>query len=77
MPYIVGENGPELFVPNASGMIYPNGTMPVSGGSFGSSSSGGTVYVTQNMSGMTDGRELVEMVISELRRRNMTVLEAG
>ena len=51
--------------------------MPVSGGSFGSSSNGGTVYVTQNVAGMTDGRELVEMVISELNRRNMTVLEAG
>ncbi len=77
MPYIVGENGPELFVPNASGMIYPNGSMPVSGGSFGGGGNSGTVYVTQNVAGMTDGRELVEMVISELRRRNMTVLEAG
>ena len=24
-PYVVGEEGPELFVPNASGSIVPNG----------------------------------------------------
>jgi len=31
-PYIVGERGPELFVPQASGQIYPNGTS-IGGGS--------------------------------------------
>ena len=30
-PYIVGENGPELFVPSASGSIQPNGRMNAGG----------------------------------------------
>jgi len=32
VPYVVGERGPELFVPNASGTILPNGTTLSSGG---------------------------------------------
>ncbi|TXL70102.1 hypothetical protein FHP25_35870 [Vineibacter terrae] len=31
-PYMVGERGPELFVPDRSGTIYPNGTGPGMGG---------------------------------------------
>jgi hypothetical protein len=30
-PYIVGEKGPELFVPRASGTIVPNGMMAQAG----------------------------------------------
>ncbi len=30
-PYLVGENGPELFVPNSSGQVQPNGRMGGSG----------------------------------------------
>ena len=37
MPYIVGERGPELFVPNQSGQIIPNGA----GGSTSSAAGGG------------------------------------
>ena len=29
-PYIVGERGPELFVPNSSGTVMPNGAMGTS-----------------------------------------------
>lgn len=47
-PYNVGEAGPELFVPNSSGTIIPNGGM------------GGTVNITIN--GDVSGRELVEKV---------------
>jgi phage-related minor tail protein len=44
-PYVVGEKGPELFVPNSSGSIIPNSKM----GS-GSSGAGGTnVNVTYNI----------------------------
>jgi hypothetical protein len=32
-PYVVGERGPELFVPRASGRIVPNGAMAGAGGS--------------------------------------------
>ncbi len=31
-PYIVGEEGPELFVPNTSGTVIPNGTAIGGGG---------------------------------------------
>jgi lambda family phage tail tape measure protein len=31
-PYIVGENGPELFIPRTSGNIVPNGGMAMAGG---------------------------------------------
>ena len=44
-PYVVGEKGPELFVPNSSGSIIPNSKM-----SDGSSGAGGTnVNVTYNI----------------------------
>jgi hypothetical protein len=39
-PYIVGEQGPELFVPRSSGTVVPNG-------GFGG---GGSQYVTYNIS---------------------------
>jgi TP901 family phage tail tape measure protein len=48
MPYMVGERGPELFVPRGSGTIVPNGA------------GGGGVVV--NVYGDVSGRELVERV---------------
>jgi TP901 family phage tail tape measure protein len=48
-PYLVGENGPELFVPGSSGSIIPNG-----------GSGGVSVNVTVN--GDVSGRELVSKV---------------
>jgi hypothetical protein len=41
--YLVGENGPEYFVPNATGYVYPNGTAPAmsGGGGFG----GGDIHI--------------------------------
>lgn len=38
-PYVVGEQGPEWFVPNGAGSILPNGTQPATG-SAGSSAQG-------------------------------------
>lgn len=52
MPYIVGEAGPELFVPRASGSIIPNGA------------GGGGVVV--NVYGDVTGREIVEKVQSAI-----------
>ncbi len=48
-PYMVGERGPELFVPSASGSIVPNGAM-----------GGGDLTVTTNL--VVDGRVLTSIV---------------
>jgi len=48
MPYMVGEKGPELFVPRSSGSIVPNGA------------GGGNVVV--NVYGDVSGRELIDKV---------------
>jgi len=47
-PYIVGEEGPELFVPNKSGTIVPNNMMPQADSSTGSPM-GGDVNVNFNI----------------------------
>jgi len=44
-PYVVGEKGPELFVPNSSGSIIPNSKM----GSGSSGASGTNVNITYNI----------------------------
>jgi len=53
-PYIVGENGPELFVPKASGTVIPNGQMmgKGAGGSGGAAMAGPiqNTYITNNIS---------------------------
>ena len=40
-PYMVGERGPEMFVPNTGGRIVPNGALPRGGGA--------TTVVNQNL----------------------------
>lgn len=49
-PYVVGENGPEIFAPSASGRVYPTGAIPAL-------ASGGSAQVTQYIS--VDGRNSV------------------
>jgi len=61
-PYVVGEKGPELFVPHSSGSIVPNGAM----GSGGSSSGG--VNVTYNIAAGVSRAELVPILEQERRR---------
>lgn len=66
-PYVVGERGPELFIPDISGTIIPNG------GAGGRATSGSmiTVNVTAGMG--TDGAQVGEQIVSALRayeRRN-------
>ena len=51
-PYIVGENGPELFVPRSSGQIVPNGSM------------GGSTQVTYNIQA-TDAASFRTMLARE------------
>jgi hypothetical protein len=62
-PYVVGEKGPELFVPHASGTIVPNNKM---GG--GSGSGGGSVTVNYNIAAGVSRAELVPILDQERRR---------
>ena len=57
-PYLVGENGPELFMPNRSGSIAPNGTFD--------SSSGQTVIVNQTINVSTGVQQTVRAEIQNL-----------
>ena len=60
--YMVGEKGPELFVPSSSGSIVPNGAMGSSGGG-----SGG-VTVNYNIAAGVSRAELVPLLEQERRR---------
>ena len=62
-PYIVGEKGPELFVPHASGTIVPNHKM----GSSGGGGSGG-VTVNYNIAAGVSRAELAPILEQERRR---------
>jgi hypothetical protein len=62
-PYVVGEKGPELFVPHASGTIVPNNKM---GG--GSGSGSGSVTVNYNIAAGVSRAELVPILDQERRR---------
>lgn len=61
--YVVGEKGPELFVPHASGTIVPNNKM---GG--GSGSGSGSVTVNYNIAAGVSRAELVPILEQERRR---------
>ena len=60
-PYVVGEKGPELFVPRSSGSIVPNGAMGSSGGSAGG------VTVNYNIAAGVSRAELVPILEQERR----------
>lgn len=60
--YMVGEKGPELFVPRSSGSIVPNGAMSSSGGSAGG------VTVNYNIAAGVSRSELVPILEQERRR---------
>jgi hypothetical protein len=62
-PYVVGEKGPELFVPHASGTIVPNNKM---GGGSGSGSGG--VTVNYNIAAGVSRAELAPILEQERRR---------
>ena len=55
-PSVVGENGPELFVPKTAGTIIPNG-----GGNGGSSgAAGGNTYITNNINAL-DAKSVAQL----------------
>ena len=60
--YVVGEKGPELFVPHSSGSIVPNGAMGSSGGDTGG------VTVNYNIAAGVSRSELVPILEQERRR---------
>ena len=60
--YVVGEEGPELFVPHSSGSIVPNGAMGSSG------KSAGGVTVNYNIAAGVSRAELVPILEQERRR---------
>jgi hypothetical protein len=62
-PYIVGERGPELFVPRASGSIVSNSNMNQGGGSSGSS-----INVNYNIAAGVTRNELAPILEQERRR---------
>jgi hypothetical protein len=62
-PYVVGEKGPELFVPHASGTIVPNNKM-----SGGSGSGSGSVTVNYNIAAGVSRAELAPILEQERRR---------
>lgn len=68
--YLVGEQGPELFIPNAAGQIIPNGDLPSASG-FARGGDGASVSapVVINVSaGMgTDGAEVGRQVVEALK----------
>jgi hypothetical protein len=62
-PYIVGERGPELFVPHASGSIVSNSNMTQGGGSAGSS-----ININYNIAAGVTRNELGPILEQERRR---------
>jgi phage-related minor tail protein len=62
-PYVVGEQGPELFVPNSAGSIMTNASMNKNAD--GGSGMGATVnntYITNNISAI-DSRSVAQMFV--------------
>lgn len=70
-PYMVGENGPELFIPGASGTIVPNGAGGPGGGS------GGATYVTVNVAGQVIGDMALADKIHDVLLRKQQVTSLG
>jgi hypothetical protein len=61
-PYMVGEKGPELFVPGSSGSIIPNNRLGSGGGG------GSSVNVTYNISSGVNKAELMPILENERKR---------
>lgn len=61
-PYIVGEKGPELFVPGSSGAIVPNNKLAAAG------EGGGSVNITYNIQSGVSRAELAPILENERKR---------
>jgi hypothetical protein len=58
-PFLVGERGPELFVPNINGMIVPNNELRPSGGN--------VINLTVNAGMGTDSRQVSKQIVDALK----------
>jgi hypothetical protein len=58
-PFLVGERGPELFVPNVDGMIVPNNELRPSGGN--------VINLTVNAGMGTDSRQVSKQIVDALK----------
>jgi phage-related minor tail protein len=71
-PYIVGEAGPELFVPTMTGQIIPNHDLRTSmtgrGGAASVASGGSVINLTVNAGMGTNGAEVGRAIVEEIRR---------
>lgn len=69
MPYVVGERGPELFVPSSNGTIIPNNAS-LSGGApaMVGGSAGGNTYAITVQAGVGDPRQIGQQVVEYIKR---------
>jgi hypothetical protein len=68
-PYIVGEKGPELFVPGTSGTVIPNDRM----GQMGSSAGGPTINISYNIQSGVSRAELQPILENERKRLRVEI----
>jgi hypothetical protein len=63
-PYLVGERGPELFVPNSDGYIVPNDKLNMGDGSaYGAYGSSGNTNITFNIN-TVDARDFDKLLMT-------------
>jgi hypothetical protein len=81
--YLVGERGPEIFIPGTAGQIIPNhqmGPVPAMGGTSMMTAGGATINITVNAPPLTDpaevGRQAVE-AIRQYERRSGSVFASA
>jgi hypothetical protein len=68
-PYIVGEKGPELFVPGSSGTVIPNDRM----GQMGSAAGGSNINISYNIQSGVSRAELQPILDNERKRLMVTI----
>jgi hypothetical protein len=68
-PYIVGEKGPELFVPGSSGTVIPNDRM----GQVGSAAGGPTINISYNIQSGVSRAELQPILENERKRLRVEI----
>lgn len=70
--YVVGENGPEVFVPSASGQIVPNigigSTMSTKGGTAVSGNAASAVYNINVTTGVGDPRAIGQQIVEYIKK---------
>lgn len=74
-PSIVGENGPEIFVPKSAGTVLPNGVMPTGGGQSQQPQQVTNTYVTNNISAL-DSRSVAQL-FAENRKQLFGAVETA